>query len=1048
MADIMRPVPFDELLNRIFSEYKASHSVFSIPAKQFYQKESEQNISVWGESSATPVGPAAGPHTQLAQNIVTSWLAGGRFMELKTAQILDKLEVSKPCIDAEDECFNTEWSSEFTLHKAFDEYLKAWFVLHLLEALFTSKLTSNLLSTSATEKQATAKSFIFNMSVGYDLAGIKTPQMQEYINNMMDASKHAKFEQYKAELKDFIEHSPLLDDSGLSVDKVQLLKVVDQVSAQLTRGVTLSTMHGCPPNEIEAICRYMIAEKGINTYVKLNPTLLGFARVRQILDQSGFSYIALSEESFSHDLQMDAAKAMLHRLVALAKEKSIGFGVKLTNTLGTLNNKGRLPDKEMYMSGRALFPLSINVALALSREFSGRLPISYSGGASKFNIREIFETGIRPITMATDLLKPGGYMRLTECVKALDASDDWQMAQVDLAKLEILAAKSLTASYAQKEWRGPEEIRIDKAVPLTDCYVAPCVSACPISQDIPEYIRLMGEHKYSDALTVIYERNALPAITGHICDHECQYNCTRRDYEGAVNIREMKKIALKKGWQDYKAKWQKPKIDKNKQAVAVIGAGPAGLSVAYFLAKSGHPVTIFEKEHSAGGVVKHIIPQFRIPAETIEHDLKFVQDHGVKIEYGADANIKSLKSKGYKYICLGIGADQGNAITLQGDNSTIYKSLDFLRRFNNGESLTLGKHVVVVGGGNTAMDSARAALRVDGVEQVTILYRRSLAEMPAHKGEYDLAVKDGVKFMFLTNPQRFEKDGTVTASVMKLGEPDEQGRCRPIETEQTIALNAGALITAIGEKANTEVLTRIGLVMGEKGWPVVDDKTCETDINNVFLLGDAQTGPSSIVSAIEGGRKAARTILSRELNMPVPISFDSATKAIDIYPRKGIIDVKMIEAEELKTAQQTPFVAQEANRCLECSYVCSKCVDVCPNRANISLPIPGFKDENQVLHLDAFCNECGNCAQFCPWDSKPYKDKFTLFSLREDFDSSSNDGFYVAGKNILLRSAGDSQVFNINEQGKTDIPESLADEATMIHYVLSHHSYLLGKVEL
>lgn len=175
--------------------------------------------------------------------------------------------------------------------------------------------------------------------------------------------------------------------------------MVDDIPVSLTEGVTLSTMHGCPPNEIEAICRYMLEDKGINTFVKLNPTLLGYDRVRSILDQTGFDYISLSKEAFSHDLQLQDAKAMLHRLVKLGKDKNIGFGVKLTNTLGTLNNKGRLPDKEMYMSGRALFPLSINVALELSREFNGTLPISYSGGASKFNIREIFETGIRPITM-------------------------------------------------------------------------------------------------------------------------------------------------------------------------------------------------------------------------------------------------------------------------------------------------------------------------------------------------------------------------------------------------------------------------------------------------------------------------------------------------------------------------------------------------------------------------------------------------------------------------------------------------------------------------
>ncbi len=1038
MADIMRPVPFGELLKRIFSEYKESHSIFSIPAQQFYKSSSDKNISVWGEHCETPVGPAAGPHTQLAQNIVTSWLVGGRFMELKTAQKMDRLEIAKPCIDAEDECFNTEWSSEFTLTKAFDEYLKAWFALHLLEALFTPKHSN------------AGKSFIFNISVGYDLAGIKTAPMQEYISNMLNASAHPKFAQYKAQLIAFIKDSGLLQEQSLDINKTDLLALVEQIPAQLTQGVTLSTMHGCPPTEIEAICRYMIEERGINTYVKLNPTLLGFKRVREILDQSGFTNISLSEEAFSHDLQLDAAKAMLHRLQALGKEKGIGFGVKLTNTLGTLNNKGRLPEKEMYMSGRALFPISINVALVLSREFNGTLPISYSGGASKFNIREIFETGIRPITMATDLLKPGGYMRLTDCAKEIDASDEWKMEGVDLVKLEQLASKALTVSYAQKEWRGPENISVNKAVPLNDCSVAPCVSACPISQDIPEYIRLMGESKYSEALGVIYERNALPAITGHICDHQCQYNCTRRDYEGAVSIREMKKIALKEGWQEYKEKWNKPETDMTKQAVAVIGAGPAGLSAAYFLARAGHPVTILEKEQSAGGVIKHIIPQFRIPAETIEHDIKFVQDHGVKIEYGSNPNIDidTLKAQGYEYICLGIGADKGNPIKLQGDNNNVYKSLDFLRRFNKGETLQLGKHVVVVGAGNTAMDSARAALKVKGVEKVTIVYRRTVAEMPAYKDEYDEAVKDGVQFMFLTNPESFAADGTITARIMELGEPDKKGRCTPIATQQTVKLSAGALITAVGEQSNRDTLTRMGIVMGEDGWPIVDNNTAETAVDNVFLLGDAQTGPSSIVSAIEGGRKAATTILARAQKHREQVSFDSATKAKELYSRKGTIEVQLIEADHLPEAQQTAFVEQESKRCLECSYVCSKCVDVCPNRANISLPIPGFKDESQIVHLDAYCNECGNCAQFCPWDSKPYKDKFTLFNLRDDFDDSSNSGFYIEGEDILLRVAGESQLYQIDGQGRVNLPESMADEATMINYILSNHHYLLGQVEV
>lgn len=272
-------------------------------------------------------------------------------------QILDRLELEKPCIDAEDECFNTEWSTEFTLLKAWDEYLKAWFALHLLE---------QLLQPSGSE---TGKSFIFNMSVGYNLDGIKQPPMQAFIDNMMDASAHPKFAQYRDTLQRWLHDETFLARHGLNAHRERLQALPGRIPSKLVQGVTLSTMHGCPPHEIEAICRYMLEEKGLNTFVKLNPTLLGYSRVREILDSCGFGYIGLKEESFEHDLKLTQALEMLQRLMALAKEKSLGFGVKLTNTPGTVNNKGALPGEEMYMSGRALFPLSINVAAVLSRAF-------------------------------------------------------------------------------------------------------------------------------------------------------------------------------------------------------------------------------------------------------------------------------------------------------------------------------------------------------------------------------------------------------------------------------------------------------------------------------------------------------------------------------------------------------------------------------------------------------------------------------------------------------------------------------------------------------
>lgn len=1033
MGDIMRPVPFEELLTRIFDEYYQHHSIFGIPQQQFHWPEARPPLTVFGEVCSTPVGPAAGPHTQLAQNIVTSWLTGGRFIELKTVQILDRLEIEKPCIDAEDECFNTEWSTEFTLPKAWDEYLKAWFVLHLLEEMFTPP------------GEGQGKAFIFNMSVGYNLEGIKQPPMQQFIDNMMDAAAHPKFSRYRQILNDWLHNEDFLSRQP-AARRDRLRTLAHRIPSTLAHGVTLSTMHGCPPDEIEAICRYMLEEKGLNTFVKLNPTLLGYQRVREILDNCGFGYIGLKEASFAQDLKLDQALAMLQRLGALAQEKALGFGVKLTNTLGAINDKGALPGDEMYLSGRALFPLSINVAAVLAKAFDGKLPISYSGGASQMNIRDIFETGIRPITMATDLLKPGGYLRLSACLRELEQSTAWDMPQVDVARLQALAQKSLSMAWTQKQWKPAERISVAGKLPLTDCYVAPCVTACAIKQDIPEYIRLLGEQRYADALELIYQRNALPAITGHICDHQCQYNCTRLDYDSALNIRELKKVALEKGWPEYQRRWHKPAGSGSRHPVAVMGAGPAGLAAGYFLARAGHPVTLFEREQNAGGVVKNIIPQFRIPGELIQHDIDFVAAHGVKFEYGCDPHltIGQLQRAGFHYILIGIGSDKNSGVKLEGDNPNVWKSLPFLRDYNQGQALNPGKHVVVVGAGNTAMDCARAALRVPGVEKTTIVYRRSPQEMPAWREEYEEALDDGVNFRFLSNPERFDADGTLRLRVMKLGDKDAKGRRQPVETDETFTLQADSLITAIGEQQDTDALSAMGVPLDASGWPEVNDDG-ETRLANVFMIGDVQRGPSSIVAAIGTARRATDLILARE-NIPSHHGdkYWNNVNPAEIYRRKGAIAVTQVDKD-----QRDAFVVGEAARCLECNYVCSKCVDVCPNRANVSIAVPHFQDRYQTLHLDAWCNECGNCAQFCPWQERPYKDKITVFSLPQDFDNSSNPGFLVQQERVRIRLNDHVWQLNIDNDGQfASVPAELSNMCRIISHVHQQHHYLLGTVEV
>ena len=593
----MRPVPFGELINRIFSEYTREETIFSFsPSLSGPAQMSHKAMTLFAETAASPVGPAAGPHTQLAQNIVTSWAAGARFFELKTVQIMDTLEIEKPCIDAEDEGFNTEWSTEFTLDKAYDEYLKGWFLCHLMETLFEDHR----------ERQ-----FIFNMSVGYDLKGIQNPRMDQFINRLIDSSAEERFSGYRDELRRLAEDPEFLKGSGLEDKKDRIAALADRISPQICRSVTLSTMHGCPPDEIEKIARYLLKEKKLHTFVKLNPTLLTFNGVRSTLDSLGFEYVGLKQESFDHDLQYDDAVEMLKRLKALGAEEKLNFGVKLTNTLGSVNNREALPGDEMYMSGRALFPLSIQVALKLSREFEGSLPISFSGGAASRNIADILKTGIRPVTMATDLLKPGGYGRMARAVDMSFEVENWNRESVDIKALEKLVEKALNGPEYRKERRGTDVISTEEPLPLYDCAVAPCKTACAIHQDVPEYLRLVGQGRFGDALEVIYNKNPLPFITGWICDHKCQYNCTRMDYEGTVKIRDMKKIAAQQGWDAYIKAFQKPSDDLGIKA-AVIGAGPAGLAAAYFLRKGGAQVAVFEKEDKPGGIISHVLPSFRI----------------------------------------------------------------------------------------------------------------------------------------------------------------------------------------------------------------------------------------------------------------------------------------------------------------------------------------------------------------------------------------------------------------------------------------------------
>jgi len=975
MSDIMVPIPIKHLITWIVQEYKSEKTIFGVPEEKFYYKKDDSSFQVFGEKCETPLGPAAGPHTQVTQNIAAAYLTGGRFFELKTVQIMDELEIEKPCIDAEQETFNTEWSTELTVPQAFDEYVKAWFILHLLNEMYGFSKSDE-------------RSFVFNMSVGYDLEGIKSPKIDGFIEGLKDASGTEIFKECQVALKEAIEAGeiPGLSDASF----------VDAISPNISNSLTLSTMHGTPPEDQEKICRYMMAEKGLHTYVKLNPTLHGYHYVKEAFENLGYEHLTLKEESFSHDMQYPDAVKMLNALLAQAEESGVEFGVKLSNTLAVVNDKGTLPTDEMYMSGRALYPLTVNLALKLSQEFKGKLTISYSGGADAFNLADLLRAGLKPITLATYFLKPGGYSRMTQLAEiAEEEKEALKLTEVDMIEMVRVAEDSLVNPRYAKEGKSSAPMKVDQSLELLDCFIAPCTVGCPIHQDIPEYIRLIGEERYAEAFELIIAKNPLPFITGYICDHNCQLKCVRNDYEDSVQIRDLKHIAAEKGFAEIIDTISPPEQQRDVQ-VAVIGAGPAGISAGYFLAREGFQVTVFDKMDRPGGMVAHGIPDFRYPEGTVEKDVELARRAGVKFEMNCDPalDIPALKAAGFTYIVIAIGAWKSRLLSITGDQDKVRGAIDFLHAFKKDPaSQKLGAHVTVIGGGNSAMDSARAAKRVPGVETVSILYRRTIKQMPADREELENAKLDGVIFQELVNPISLE-NGTLTCQVMELGEVDASGRRRPVPVEgETVTFPADSVLTAIGELVEYDLLEENGIAFDERGNIKVDHYN-QTSLENVFITGDAYRGPATVVEGIADARKAVDGILELEevaqplLTLP-QLAFDRSIQQTAVAAKKAVIHPQVAKVDFEQSYHE------ETERCLECNYMCDKCVEVCPNRANIAIQVdsPLLKDQNQVLHMDALCNECGNCATFCPYQGAPYLDKFTVFWDEEAFLESKNEGY-------------------------------------------------------
>ena len=1093
MSDRFQPISMERLVDWIFDELASRDSIFGVPRALFFSPRPSDpfRTDVYGHALDTPFGVAAGPHSQMAQNLVVAWLTGARFMELKTVQTLDELEVSKPCIDLYDEGYNVEWSQELKVRQSFDEYVRAWVLVHALH---------HALGLPG------APGVVFNASVGYDLKGIRNENVQEYLKRIRDAS-------------DLIDpYVELVAKRYPAVRDVAIPK-------EMCDSITLSTMHGCPPDEIEGICAYLMREWGFHTSVKLNPTLLGPETLRGILnDELGYRDVVCPDAAFGHDLKWEQALPMLRSLSAVAEDVGVVFGVKLTNTLEVENFRPIFPanEKMMYLSGRALHALSTHVGRALSEAFGGRLLMSFAGGADAFNVADLLAAGMRTITVCSDLLKSGGYLRLLQYVENVAAAmaDARATTLADFAARRALAdpeapdalpsllaeaaapgsgepssggvhadaAADLAATLLEADgpasptavaraWasqRGLDAAGIAEATAQAaarlnlrshaaavrqdrlyrkdtfdtarsktrrtldwfDCIDAPCVDECPVDQKVPQYMNLVRQGRFAEAVAVTREDNPLPSTLGKVCDHLCEQTCVRVHYDEPLAIREMKRFIMEQEG-EVEALPQAPRRDEK---VAIIGFGPCGHAAAWELAQLGFQVTVFEALPYAGGMVGGLIPTYRLPRADMEQDVEVLRKMGVTIHFGKrageDFTLDELKAQGFAYTVVAVGAQKAKKLGVPGEDAEgVIDSLTFLRQIKEGDPSEMGRRIGVIGAGDTAMDCARSAWRLaDADTVVQVIYRRTIDQMPADREEIHQLLEEGIDVIELVAPKALTvEDGKLRALVctrMELGERDASGRRRPVEVPgEEITIPLDTLVLAISQHAVLDFFGDAPPERNRKGYLATDPLTMETSIPGVFAGGDvSEDGPSSIVKAAGDGKRIARAIARVADARRGPLA-QSPVDRVDLMRRRSRrqfrVEVPHSQVEDRKSFRlvvgtlSEAAAREEASRCLDCDQVCSLCVSVCPNLAFLTYETRPFEahvpslvrandgfgerpgatfrvdQQFQVAVVTDFCNECGNCFTFCPTADAPYRKKPRLYFDRAEFEGQPDNAFQV-----------------------------------------------------
>ena len=535
------------------------------------------------------------------------------------------------------------------------------------------------------------------------------------------------------------------------------------------------------------------------------------------------------------------------------------------------------------------------------------------------------------------------YIDLDKCTSCGDCVKVCPINVSDNYNEGLSERKAIYKQYAQA---------IPGAFAITKRGTSPCRASCPAHVSVQGFIALMNEGKYREALELFKKDHPFPGICGRVCHHPCEEVCTRTEVEQPLAIQHLHRFLA--DWDMARENYYVPeKKEAKNEKVAIVGAGPAGLTCAYFLAIEGYQVSVFEKFPVLGGMLTVGIPSYRLPRDIIEAEIQVIKDLGVQfktgVEIGKDITVAQLRKEGYKAIFLGIGSHECKVLGIEGEDlEGVYPGVDFLREVNLGNRISLGDRVAVIGGGNVAMDSVRTALRT-GSSNAFVIYRRSMEEMPASEDEIEECRDEGIEIMPLTNPIRvISENGKVKAIEcikMELGEPDESGRRRPIPIEGSeFTIKIDTLIPAIGQESDWACLTdECACTLSDWGTLRVDPVTFQSDDPDIFAGGDAVTGAATVVEAIGAGKEAAisihRFIQGEDLHENRQKSWegiqDVPTEGCENIPKEKMPHLnpkdRMNNFNEVQLGFSEEQVRKETNRCLACGICseCYQCVDAC-----------------------------------------------------------------------------------------------------------------------